>query len=92
MNLLVQEMILGQTRSVVSKKRFLFLLLFTSITEPSAKEETELEETSHLRDGETEAKEKIPVPGAVQLVMAEPAQEASTQKLLAEASFYRSPL
>ena len=91
MNLLVQEMVLGQTRSVVSKKRFLFLLLFTSITEPSAKEETELEETSHLRDGETEAK-KIPVPGAVQLVMAEPAQEASTQKLLAEASFYRSPL
>lgn len=81
-------MVLGQTRSVVSKKRFLFLILFTSITVPSAKEETELEETSHLRDEETEPKERISVPGAMHLVMVEPAHETRKQKLLVKASFH----
>lgn len=86
MNLLVQDTVLGQTRSVVSKKRFLFLILFTSIIVPSAKEETELEETSQLRDEETEPEERISVPGAVCLVKAEPAHETRKQKLLDKAS------
>ena len=85
-------MVLGQTRSVVSKKRFLFLILFTSITVPSAKEEIEWEETSHLRDEETEPEERTLVPGAMHLVMAKPPYEARKQKLLVEASFrYISP-
>lgn len=54
---------------ISGKKRFWFLTLFTSIIVPSAKEETELEETSHLRDEETEPKERISVPEAMQLVI-----------------------
>lgn len=54
---------------ISGEKRFWFLTLFTSIIVPSAKEQTELEETSHLRDEETEPEERISVPEAMQLVI-----------------------
>lgn len=70
MNSLVQEMALGQKRLVVSKKRFLFLILFASIILPQQKKkETELEEISYLRDEETEPKEMISLPRVIRLVV-----------------------
>lgn len=63
-------MALGQKRLVVSKKRFLFLILFASIILPQQKKkETELEEISYLRDEETEPKEMISLPRVIRLVV-----------------------
>lgn len=61
---------MGQKRLVVSKKRFLFLILFASIILPQQKKkETELEEISYLRDEETEPKEMISLPRVIRLVV-----------------------
>lgn len=59
-------MVLGQTRSVRSKK-FLFFIPFASITAPPEKKR-QLEETSHSRDGK-ELKEVVSLSKVIQLVI-----------------------
>lgn len=51
-----------------------------------------MEETSHLRDEETEPKEMISLSKVIPLVVAEPAFEARTQKLLVEASWFQNSI